>query len=84
MSVTFVVLSSENVLSLPLLLQGGGTVLMKAAWNGHPEVVKQLISSGARVDARTNRVSVRVTSHSCTVTAYIIMRRGGVRGVAAE
>ena len=53
---------SLNFLSLTLLLQWfGETALMKAAGNGHLEVVKYLISSGASVDA-TNKVSVRVTS----------------------
>ena len=50
-----------SYLSLPLLLQCGETALMKAAWSGHLEVVKQLIGSGASVDA-TDEVSVRVTS----------------------
>ena len=43
------------------LLQYGLTALMHAARGGHLEVAKQLINSGANVDA-TNQVSIRIMS----------------------
>ena len=63
--VVYVVVFSQCSLSIPLLVQGGMTALMIAAQNGHLEVVKQHISSGASVDA-TTKVSVKVTSEQQT------------------
>ena len=47
------------LLSLSLLLQNGWTAVMLAAENGHLEVVRLLISSGASVKA-IGKVSVRI------------------------
>ena len=48
---------SQIFLSLPLMLQSDNTALMIATGKGNIESVKQLLNSGAKVDA-TNWVSI--------------------------
>ena len=35
-----------------LIRQDGRTALIQASWNGHPEVVKALVASGADLNAK--------------------------------
>ena len=53
------------------MLQDGETALMHAAKGGHLEVVKQLISSGAKVNA-TDLVSIRIMSEQLCLNNIIL------------